>query len=164
MAAAVSARTKTESVNWNMDSQSSTSLLDVALVFDKDSNSCGHRLSLSQLIVDRIVGPSTQQQHGAATCPVCELPITLVRDEAALDPASQTVTFKYGKLTYELTVPDETSESHHDQSSPTFWFLPFASSTDKTTHFNTVQARIAHALGLNMSDMKVRVLSSSPFG
>ena len=150
MAAAVSTRTKSLSdpVDAIMES-SSTSLLDVAFVYDKDSNSCDHKVSLSSLVGNR---NRQSTQHGPATCPVCKLPIALVRDQAALDPASQTVSFKYGKLTYELSLPDEASESNH-KSSSTLWLLPFAS-TKKTP--NTVQARIAHALGLNMSDMKVR--------
>ncbi|GKY91035.1 hypothetical protein MPSEU_000076300 [Mayamaea pseudoterrestris] len=152
--AAAAAKDKSQQ---QVESLSMLSPFDIALVYDKDGQTCGHRLAFEELL-DRC---RSHASHGAVTCPTCELAIAMVRDEAALDPASQTVTLKHGRLTYELTLPDEGAKPNSHASS----WLHMGSSSGASAP-KTVQARIAQALGLNAADMKIlhkgKVLFPSP--
>jgi hypothetical protein len=149
--------TTTEVDPWHVDS--SSSLLDLAAVFDKESTSCGHTLPLKPLI-DRIheteSSTHTSSSSTLHTCPFCGHSIAIVRDKAALDPASETVCVKYGKLIYELTVSTSTLPTllFSKEERPSWWTI-FNANEANSAQSTTAQARIAQVLGLQQNEMKV---------
>lgn len=127
---------------WQVANDSPCSLLEVATVWDKNNSStCGHTLPLDKLM-DRI-------HADCLTCPVCQQSFAIVRDGAVGNPSYPTVTLKYGKLIYEVSLPSSKKGNNNS-----WWLFSLGSSHDDKEE--TAQARIAHVLGLQLNEMKVR--------
>lgn len=143
---------------------------DICRVFSsyKDPQSCGCLLPLQRLVVH------LHNQPPAPMCPKCGAPIALVQQRHRLQPGDPTssshgdgtsVTFKYGKLVYELLVDDDKRSRKVSVDKPWWMHLVgmfFGGNGDADSSSSSLaQDRIADVLGL--SSVKVRSIAATQF-
>uniref|UniRef100_A0A7S2XNP6 Uncharacterized protein n=2 Tax=Attheya septentrionalis TaxID=420275 RepID=A0A7S2XNP6_9STRA len=144
-----------------------TNRLEVAVLYKSNvpnstQQECGHRCTLMSLVdylneplnlsSNRIV-PTTAQNTSTTSrmCPVCgEAPIVSVYDGMAAKSLSgetslPIVAFRYGKQMYRLTVPS-------NDTNTSSWRNRIVSGSSNSSRPCTAQDRIAHVLGMRLSN------------
>lgn len=113
--------------------------------FYPPTSQCGHWAPLSEM-VDQM-----HRQGFSLECPHCGEAVSFISDSGVTNknPQDETVTFKFGKVVYSLSVPGGAN------STPMGWVERILRRFCIRQYRTTAQARIADALGLDAKSMKI---------